>query len=46
MVRENTEDLYAGIEFEKGTPEAAKLIKFIADAKKGVIRRIPASASK
>lgn len=29
IVRENTEDLYAGIEFEKGTPEAAKLIKLI-----------------
>ncbi|MGB8263939.1 MAG: isocitrate/isopropylmalate dehydrogenase family protein [Dehalococcoidales bacterium] len=38
MVRENLEDLYAGIEFEKGTPEAANLIKFIADAKKGAIR--------
>jgi len=25
IVRENTEDLYAGIEFEKGTPEAAQL---------------------
>src|SRR5271157_3790234 len=38
MVRENLEDLYAGIEFEKDTPEAANLIKFIADAKKGAIR--------
>jgi isocitrate dehydrogenase (NAD+) len=38
VVRENLEDLYAGIEFERGTPEAAALIKFIADAKKGVIR--------
>jgi len=26
IVRENTEDLYAGIEFQKGTPEAEKLI--------------------
>jgi isocitrate dehydrogenase (NAD+) len=25
IVRENTEDLYAGIEFERGTPEAAEL---------------------
>jgi isocitrate dehydrogenase (NAD+) len=25
IVRENTEDLYAGIEFEKGSPEAAQL---------------------
>src|SRR5436189_189478 len=31
IVRENTEDLYAGIEFEQGTPEAHKLIEFIAD---------------
>ncbi|HXJ66117.1 MAG TPA: isocitrate/isopropylmalate dehydrogenase family protein [Actinomycetota bacterium] len=31
IVRENTEDLYAGIEFEQGTPEAHKLIDFIAD---------------
>jgi isocitrate dehydrogenase (NAD+) len=26
IVRENTEDLYAGIEYEAGTPEAAKVI--------------------
>jgi isocitrate dehydrogenase (NAD+) len=31
IVRENHEDLYAGIEFEQGTPEALKLIEFIAD---------------
>ena len=30
IVRENHEDLYAGIEFEQGTPEAHKLIDFIA----------------
>jgi isocitrate dehydrogenase (NAD+) len=29
VVRENTEDLYAGIEFEKGTDEATELIEFI-----------------
>jgi isocitrate dehydrogenase (NAD+) len=29
IVRENTEDLYAGIEFERGKPETAKLIEFI-----------------
>jgi len=29
VVRENTEDLYAGIEFEKGTPEALELIRTI-----------------
>jgi isocitrate dehydrogenase (NAD+) len=31
IVRENHEDLYAGIEFEQGTPEAKELIEFIAD---------------
>jgi len=38
IVRENLEDLYAGIEYERGTEEAARLIKYIADTKKGVIR--------
>jgi isocitrate dehydrogenase (NAD+) len=31
IVRENTEDLYAGIEFERGTPENEKLAKFLAE---------------
>jgi isocitrate dehydrogenase (NAD+) len=31
IVRENTEDLYAGIEFEKGTDEQAKLVKFLGE---------------
>jgi isocitrate dehydrogenase (NAD+) len=29
IVRENTEDLYAGIEYEAGTPEAEKVIEFL-----------------
>jgi len=29
VVRENTEDLYIGIEFAKGTPETEKLLSFI-----------------
>jgi isocitrate dehydrogenase (NAD+) len=29
IVRENTEDLYAGVEFEAAKPETAKLIEFI-----------------
>src|SRR5437588_12927971 len=29
IVRENTEDLYAGIEYEEGTPEVAELIEWI-----------------
>jgi isocitrate dehydrogenase (NAD+) len=31
IVRENTEDLYAGIEFEHDTDEAVKLSRFLAD---------------
>ncbi len=31
IVRENTEDLYSGIEFERGTPESARLLDLIAD---------------
>ena len=30
IVRENMEDLYAGIEFEKGSPQTAELIEMIA----------------
>ena len=29
LFRENTEDIYAGIEFMSGTPEAAKLLNFL-----------------
>ena len=29
VFRENTEDVYAGIEWEKGTPEAKKVIEFL-----------------
>ena len=29
IFRENTEDVYAGIEFEQGTPEAARVIAFL-----------------
>jgi len=29
IVRENTEDLYAGVEFEAGKPDTAKLLEFI-----------------
>jgi isocitrate dehydrogenase (NAD+) len=31
IIRENTEDLYAGVEFAQGTPEAAQLIKLISE---------------
>jgi isocitrate dehydrogenase (NAD+) len=33
IVRENTEDLYAGIEYEKGTPEAVRLLKFVTETR-------------
>jgi isocitrate dehydrogenase (NAD+) len=38
IVRENMEDLYAGIEFEKGSSQALDLIKFIKDQGAGNIR--------
>jgi len=38
IVRENTEDLYAGVEFEKGTREAEELIEFINKQKGDVIK--------
>jgi isocitrate dehydrogenase (NAD+) len=38
IVRENTEDLYAGIEFPEGSDSARELIKFVADKGAGIIR--------
>jgi isocitrate dehydrogenase (NAD+) len=38
IVRENTEDLYAGIEFEKGTPECDAMRKSIEEKSKRTIR--------
>ena len=38
IVRENTEDIYAGLEFEKGTPDAEHLIHEISDLLKKKIR--------
>jgi isocitrate dehydrogenase (NAD+) len=37
VVRENTEDLYAGIEYEKGSAEAGRLIKFVNETR-GIIK--------
>lgn len=34
IVRENTEDLYAGIEFQEGTPDCKRLISEISDLSK------------
>jgi isocitrate dehydrogenase (NAD+) len=44
IVRENTEDLYAGIEYEEGTPEAADLIEWI-EARGGKLRHNDAGIS-
>src|ERR1700686_1609956 len=42
IYRENTEDVYAGIEWEQGTPEAARLIKFLnEDMLKGGKKQVP-----
>lgn len=38
VIRENHEDLYAGIEFEKGTVQAKRLIEFIYQNKKRKVR--------
>jgi isocitrate dehydrogenase (NAD+) len=38
VVRENTEDLYAGIEFEKGTPPALELIKLLKETHGAIVR--------
>jgi isocitrate dehydrogenase len=31
IFRENSEDIYAGVEFEQGTPEAKKVVKFLQE---------------
>ena len=38
VVRENTEDLYAGIEFEKGKAETARLRKLVAETTGNKVR--------
>jgi isocitrate dehydrogenase (NAD+) len=44
VVRENTEDLYAGIEYEQGTPDAEELIGWI-ESKGGRLRHRDAGIS-
>ncbi|MBA7498684.1 Isocitrate dehydrogenase [NADP] [subsurface metagenome] len=39
VVRENTEDLYSGIEFEEGTPEALRLIELISETLGDAVRQ-------
>jgi isocitrate dehydrogenase (NAD+) len=44
IVRENTEDLYAGIEYEQGSPDAEELIRWI-ESKGGRLRHRDAGIS-
>ena len=45
IFRENTEDIYAGIEFRAGSPEAAKVIRFLQDEMGVKAIRFPASSA-
>ncbi|MFU1908107.1 NADP-dependent isocitrate dehydrogenase [Bordetella hinzii] len=45
LFRENSEDIYAGIEYMAGTPEATKLIEFLQDELGVTQIRFPESAS-
>lgn len=45
IFRENTEDIYAGIEYMTGTPEAEKLLKFLQDEMKVSKIKFPESTS-
>ena len=45
VFRENTEDIYAGIEWETGTPEAAKFYKFIKEEMGAKTVRFPETSS-
>jgi isocitrate dehydrogenase (NAD+) len=39
VVRENTEDLYSGIEFEKGRPETARLLELVSETTGDAVRQ-------
>ncbi len=45
IFRENTEDIYAGIEWNCGTPEVKKVIKFLQEEMKVTKIRFPESSS-
>ncbi len=45
IFRENTEDIYAGIEYQNGTPEADKVKKFLIEEMKATNIRFPGSSS-
>ena len=44
VFRENTEDIYAGIEWPAGSPEAQKLMKFLQDELNVHAVRFPSSS--
>jgi isocitrate dehydrogenase len=44
IFRENTEDIYAGIEFKAGTPDAVRLIQFVQDELGARSIRFPATS--
>ncbi|HOX19447.1 MAG TPA: NADP-dependent isocitrate dehydrogenase [Gemmatimonadales bacterium] len=45
IFRENTEDIYAGIEYKAGTPDAQKLIRFLREEMGVKAIRFPATSS-
>src|SRR5712691_5449674 len=45
IFRENSEDIYAGIEWASGTPEAKKLIKFLLEEMKVTKIRFPETSA-
>lgn len=45
LIRENTEDLYAGIEFEEGKPDTTELIQWIRSKQPKAVIREPAGIS-
>lgn len=45
LIRENTEDLYAGIEFEQGLPDTLELIEWIRSKQPKAVIREPAGIS-
>lgn len=45
IFRENTEDIYAGIEYQTGTPEAEKMKDFLLDEMGATAIRFPESSS-
>ena len=45
IFRENTEDIYAGIEWAAGTPEAQKVLDFLAEGDGGQEDPLPARRS-